>query len=203
MTRPATTSTPTGASAARKWLIHGSPGSAKTPLALSYPCKKMLVVNADRKEVVLPLPADHYEFSAYEGAADPYTYLKSVLKYDWRADGIDCICIDTLSSVGADYLKAATSAPHFSGKVVTFGTESFKLSDKPHYGLAHNLMEKTLDLIIQCPVDVIAVVRHNRKLQQGNWKKAAIEQNFFLRGFNYCLIFKKEDAKPKNPKGRR
>ncbi|MGP1310740.1 MAG: DNA methyltransferase [Phycisphaerales bacterium] len=44
------------------------------------------------------------------------------------------------------------------------------------------------------PVDVIAVVRHNRKLKQGNWKKAAVEQNFFLRGFNYCLIFRKDDA---------
>lgn len=45
------------------------------------------------------------------------------------------------------------------------------------------------------PVDIIAVVRHNRKLAQGNWKKAAVEQNFFLRGFNYCLIFKKEDSR--------
>lgn len=54
------------------------------------------------------------------------------------------------------------------------------------------------------PVDVIAVVRHNRKLKQGNWKKAAVEQNFFLRGFNYCLIFKKEDrAAAPAKKGRR
>jgi DNA modification methylase len=44
------------------------------------------------------------------------------------------------------------------------------------------------------PVDIIAVVRHNKKLEQGNWKKAAVEQNFYLRGFNYCLIFKKDAA---------
>lgn len=43
------------------------------------------------------------------------------------------------------------------------------------------------------PVDVICVVRQNRKLARGNWHKAAEEGNFFLRGFNYLLIMKKED----------
>jgi len=41
------------------------------------------------------------------------------------------------------------------------------------------------------PVDIIAVVRHNQKLERGNWKKAAEEGNFFLRGFNYLFIMKK------------
>jgi DNA modification methylase len=43
------------------------------------------------------------------------------------------------------------------------------------------------------PVDIIAVVRHNQKLARGNWHKAAEEGNFFMRGFNYLLIFKKEE----------
>lgn len=41
------------------------------------------------------------------------------------------------------------------------------------------------------PVDIIAVVRHNQKLERGNWKAAAEEGNFFLRGFNYLFIMKK------------
>jgi len=41
------------------------------------------------------------------------------------------------------------------------------------------------------PVDIVAVVRHNQKLQRGNWHKAADEQNFFLRGFNYLFIMRK------------
>lgn len=41
------------------------------------------------------------------------------------------------------------------------------------------------------PVDIIAVVRHNEKLGRGNWHKAAEEQNFFLRGFNYLFIMRK------------
>jgi DNA modification methylase len=42
------------------------------------------------------------------------------------------------------------------------------------------------------PVDIVCVVRQNQKLQRGNWRKAAEEGNFFLRGFNYLLIVKKE-----------
>ncbi len=46
------------------------------------------------------------------------------------------------------------------------------------------------------PIDIIAVVRHNQKLQRGNWRRAAEEGNFFLRGFNYLFIMKKQ-----NPEG--
>ncbi len=41
------------------------------------------------------------------------------------------------------------------------------------------------------PVDIVCVVRHNAKLKRGNWHKAAQEQNFYLRGFNYLFIMKK------------
>lgn len=42
------------------------------------------------------------------------------------------------------------------------------------------------------PVDIISVVRHNRKLKRNHWHTSAIEGNFYLRGFNYLFIFKKE-----------
>ena len=55
------------------------------------------------------------------------------------------------------------------------------------------------------PVDIIAVVRHNQKLQRGNWNKAAEEGNFFLRGFNYLFIMRKPQpaatARPKKKGG--
>ena len=41
------------------------------------------------------------------------------------------------------------------------------------------------------PVDIIAVVRHNKTLEQGNYRKAAEEGNFYLRGFNYLFIMAK------------
>ncbi|MCD8141142.1 MAG: hypothetical protein LUE17_15470 [Planctomycetaceae bacterium] len=41
------------------------------------------------------------------------------------------------------------------------------------------------------PVDIVSVVRHNRTLEMGNYRKAALEGNYFLRGFNYLFIMQK------------
>lgn len=41
------------------------------------------------------------------------------------------------------------------------------------------------------PTDIISVVRHNKTLQMGNYRRAAEEGNFFLRGFNYLFIMRK------------
>lgn len=43
------------------------------------------------------------------------------------------------------------------------------------------------------PIDIISVVRYNHKLDQGNWRKAAEEGNFYLRGFNYLFVVRKDD----------
>ncbi|HDP34557.1 MAG TPA: DNA methylase [Candidatus Hydrogenedentes bacterium] len=42
------------------------------------------------------------------------------------------------------------------------------------------------------PVDIICVTRRNSKLERSNWHKAALEGNYFLRGFNYLFIMKKD-----------
>jgi adenine-specific DNA-methyltransferase len=41
------------------------------------------------------------------------------------------------------------------------------------------------------PIDVVCVARHNKTLEMGNYRKAADEQGFFLRGFNYLLLFRR------------
>lgn len=46
------------------------------------------------------------------------------------------------------------------------------------------------------PIDHVAVVRGNRKLEKPRFHKAALEGNFFLRGFQHLLIFKKEQGSP-------
>jgi hypothetical protein len=42
------------------------------------------------------------------------------------------------------------------------------------------------------PIDHVAVVRGNRTLEKPGFHRASVEGNFFLRGFNHLLIFKKE-----------
>jgi DNA modification methylase len=41
------------------------------------------------------------------------------------------------------------------------------------------------------PVDVVCVARHNAKLDKGNWRRAAEEGGFMMRGFNYLFIARK------------
>lgn len=53
------------------------------------------------------------------------------------------------------------------------------------------------------PVDIVAVTRHNKTLQMGNYRKAAEEGNFFLRGFNYLFIMQKDSADAKGTKTHR
>jgi DNA modification methylase len=40
-------------------------------------------------------------------------------------------------------------------------------------------------------VDIIAVGRHNAKLLRNHWQTAAVEHNYFLRGFNYLFVMYK------------
>ena len=55
------------------------------------------------------------------------------------------------------------------------------------------------------PIDHVAVARGNRKLEKPNFHRAAAEGNFFLRGFNHLLIFKKEQdpAEPRRKRSKR
>ena len=54
------------------------------------------------------------------------------------------------------------------------------------------------------PVDHVVVVRGNRKLEKPAFHRAAAEENFFLRGFNHLLIFKKErEARERTRVGRK
>lgn len=42
------------------------------------------------------------------------------------------------------------------------------------------------------PADIVAITRHNRKLKRHHWHTEALKGNYFLRGFNYLFIMKKE-----------
>lgn len=42
------------------------------------------------------------------------------------------------------------------------------------------------------PADIICVTRHNRTMKRRHWHTAAVEGNYFLRGFNFLFVMKKE-----------
>jgi adenine-specific DNA-methyltransferase len=67
-------------------------------------------------------------------------------------------------------------------------SDSF-VKDKGFYAIGFELfgiLKKHLT-----PIDIISVVRHNKTLEMGNYRKAAEEGNFYLRGFNYLFVMRK------------
>jgi adenine-specific DNA-methyltransferase len=75
--------------------------------------------------------------------------------------------------------------------LAVYVSDSFK-KGKPFMPIGFELFSILRQRFV--PIDIIAVVRQNRKLSRNHWHTEAVKGNFFLRGFNYLLIFKKPDA---------
>jgi SAM-dependent methyltransferase len=60
---------------------------------------------------------------------------------------------------------------------------------KPFIPIGFSLFNTAVRYFV--PVDSIAVVRHNATLKRNHWHTAAIEGNYFLRGFNHLMLFLK------------
>jgi adenine-specific DNA-methyltransferase len=104
--------------------------------------------------------------------------------------------IGKLDAAGGEYYKAMEQVIAEMHRVLRPGghaalyvSDSF-VKDKGFYPIGFELFQRILAAGFE-PVDVVAVVRHNKTLQMGNYRKAAEEGNFFLRGFNYLFIARK------------
>ncbi len=104
-------------------------------------------------------------------------------------------CIGELSAREDEYFMAMDGVLRETHRVLRpdrfmalYVSDSFE-KGKPFMPIGFRLfsiMEKYFE-----PVDIVAVKRYNAKLQKRNWHTAAIEHNYFLRGFNYLFIMRK------------
>lgn len=104
-------------------------------------------------------------------------------------------CIGKLEARTGEYYEAMEKVIAELSRVLKPGgylglyvSDSFQ-KGKPFQPIGFRLFEmlsKTME-----PVDIVSVVRHNKTLNMGNYRKAADEGNYFLRGFNYLFIMKK------------
>ena len=67
-------------------------------------------------------------------------------------------------------------------------SDSYK-KDYPFMAIGFKLFEILNKYFM--PIDIISVVRHNKNLSKGNYHISAIENNYYLRGFNYLFIMYK------------
>jgi DNA modification methylase len=61
--------------------------------------------------------------------------------------------------------------------------------DRGFWPLGFELFELARESFV--PHDIVCVTRHNKTLAMGNFRKAADEGGFYLRGFNYLLLFRR------------
>lgn len=103
--------------------------------------------------------------------------------------------IGKLGAAGGEYYAAMESVFAEAHRVLKpGGTLGLYVSDsyvhgKGFYPLGFELFDRLRKRLE--PVDIISVVRHNKTLDMGNYRRAAEEGNFYLRGFNYLFIARK------------
>jgi adenine-specific DNA-methyltransferase len=105
-------------------------------------------------------------------------------------------CIGELSARGEEYFNAMRAVISETRRILRPGhhmalyvSDSFQ-KDKPFMPIGFRLFSIMEEFYT--PVDIIAVKRYNAKLNRGNWRRAAVEHNYFLRGFNYLFIMHRE-----------
>jgi DNA modification methylase len=76
------------------------------------------------------------------------------------------------------------------GKHMALYVSDSYVHNKGFYPIGFELFERLCARGFE-PIDIVCVTRRNKTLEMGNYRKAADEQNFFLRGFNYLFILRK------------
>jgi SAM-dependent methyltransferase len=111
-------------------------------------------------------------------------------------------CIGKLSAYDPAYYKAMHRAIREAARVlVPGGTLGVYVCD--YFEKKHGFAPVGFQLFVSIAealaiVDIVSVVRHNKSLEMGNYRRAAEEGNFFLRGFNYLFIAQKPPAQARS-----
>jgi adenine-specific DNA-methyltransferase len=107
----------------------------------------------------------------------------------------DPSCIGKLSAYDPAYYKAMHRAIREAARVLApGGVLGLYVCD--YFEKKHGFAPVGFQLFVSVAevfeiVDIVSVVRHNKSLEMGNYRRAAEEGNFFLRGFNYLFIARK------------
>jgi len=135
----------------------------------------------------LPLKSESVDFVFVD---PPYS---THLKYSGHPQ-----CIGELDCDGPEYYAAmelAISEMHRVLKnhryMALYVSDSYR-KDKPFGPIGFELFERLRKKFK--PVDIVAVVRYNKTMKNSHWHRSAIEGNYFMRGFNYLFIMKKEEG---------
>lgn len=115
-------------------------------------------------------------------------------------------CIGKLSARTGEYYEAMDHVICEIYRILKPGAYmALYVSDSRHKKgafspIGFNLFANLGDLLE--PIDIVAVVRHNKTLKRGRYHDEAVKGNFFLRGFNYLFIMRKKEEEEAPPRKR-
>lgn len=108
-------------------------------------------------------------------------------------------CIGKLDAAGPAYYEAMEQVFAEAARVLRpervlalYVSDSF-VKGKGFFPIGFELFARLRTRLV--PLDIVAVVRHNRTLELGNYRAAAEEGNFYLRGFNYLFLLRAPSKK--------
>lgn len=105
-------------------------------------------------------------------------------------------CIGKLDALSTEYYEAMEAVIRETHRILRdrrymalYCCDSFQ-KRKPFAPIGFRLFS----ILERCfkPIDIIAVARHNRTMKRRHYRTEAVRGNYFLRGFNYLFIVKKE-----------
>ncbi len=148
------------------------------------------IVPADARK--LPLKRESVDFVFVD---PPYS---THLKYSGHPQ-----CIGELDAGGTEYYKAMERVISEIHRVLKnnhymalYVSDSYR-KDLPFEPIGFDLFQRLR--LKFTPIDIISVVRHNKTLKHPHWRKSAVEGNYYMRGFNYLFIMKKQEPSGLEP----
>jgi DNA modification methylase len=148
------------------------------------------IIQADARK--LPLNAESVDFVFVD---PPYS---THLKYSGHPQ-----CIGELDAGGEEYYKAMERVISEMHRVLKdrrymalYVSDSYR-KDLPFEPIGFDLFQRLRQKFK--PIDIVSVVRHNKTMKHPHWRKSAKEGNYYMRGFNYLFIMKKESANEPSP----
>ncbi|MBN2077891.1 MAG: DNA methylase [Spirochaetes bacterium] len=141
--------------------------------------------------------ADARKLPLEDGKAD-FVFIDPPYSNHIRYSGLP-ECIGELSARGEEYFTAMGDVIGEIHRVLRPGRYmALYVSDSFEKGKPFSPMGFRLFALMQERFeaeDIIAVTRRNAKLKNRSWHAAALEGNFFLRGFHYLFIMRKPGGK--------
>jgi DNA modification methylase len=144
----------------------------------------------------LPLEDESVDFTFIDPPYSTHVEYSQKEECIGELDALDPEYYDSMREVISEMARVLKPGGHMA----LYVSDSYR-KNKPFCAIGFELFAIMREYLEA--VDIVCVTRHNKNLKKFNWHKAAVEGNYFLRGFNYLFIMKKKEKETVEPEGQK